>query len=196
MKKIVAIVGASLLVLLTGCSQVNSAATIGTTDVPITTVQNTVKDILSERTKIDTTGMQLQTGADLNVAALRFHVISVLFDHLAVALKLPVTDAQIATTRASIISKIGSEAALPKALIGAGIAKVDFPRYLRTVLIAQEIGKVAAAAGDTSTDGSGIQKLIIAQANKDKVVINPKYGSWDAANANVVAAPANSAVTK
>ena len=29
-----------------------------------------------------------------------------------------------------------------------------------------------------------------------KVVINPKYGSWDAANANVVAAPANSAVTK
>ena len=196
MKKIVAIVGASLLVLLTGCSQVNSAATIGSTDVPITTVQNTVKDILSERTKIDTTGMQLQTGADLNVAALRFHVISVLFDHLAVALKLSITDAQIATTRASIISKIGTEADLPKALIGAGIAKVDFPRYLRTVLIAQEIVKVAAAAGDTSTDGSGIQKLIIAQANKDKVVINPKYGSWDAANANVVAAPANSAVTK
>ena len=119
MKKIVAIVGASLLVLLTGCSQVNSAATIGSTDVPITTVQNTVKDILSERTKIDTTGMQLQTGADLNVAALRFHVISVLFDHLAVALKLSITDAQIATTRASIISKIGTEADLPKALIGA-----------------------------------------------------------------------------
>jgi hypothetical protein len=67
---------------------------------------------------------------------------------------------------------------------------------VRTVLIAQKIGKFAAESGDTSTDGSGIQKLIIAQANKDKVVINPKYGSWDAANANVVPAPANSAVTK
>lgn len=196
MKKIVAILGASLLVLLTGCSQVNSAATIGKTDVPISTVQATVKDILSERSKIDTKGMQLETGGALNVSALRFHVISVLFDHLVIALKIPVTDAEIATTRASIISKIGTEADLPKALVGAGISKNDFPRYVRTVLIAQKIGKFAQESGDTSTDGSGIQKLIVAQANKDKVVINPKYGSWDAANANVVPAPANSAVTK
>jgi hypothetical protein len=98
-KKIVAILGASLLVLLTGCSQVNSAATIGKTDVPISTVQATVKDILSERSKIDTKSMQLETGGALNVSALRFHVISVLFDHLVIALKIPVTDAEIATTR-------------------------------------------------------------------------------------------------
>lgn len=195
-KKIVAITGSVLLVLLTGCSQINSAATIGKTEVPISTIQTSVTNVLTERSKVDTTGMQLKLGTDLNLSEVRFHVISVLFDHIATALKIPITDAQIATTRAAIITKVGSEADLPKALVGAGIASSDFPRYLRTALIAQELEKVAAAAGDTSTDGSAIQKLLAAQANKEKVIINPKYGTWDYTNGNVVPAPANSAVSK
>lgn len=194
MKKLVAAASAVLLILLTACSQVNSAATIGKTEIPVSTIEKTVNGILAERSKVDTTGMQLQTGATLNVSAVRFHVLSVLFDDIAAKMKMPIPDADLAKRRASIISQINGEAQLPKALVNAGIASFDFPRYVRTVLIAENLTQALKAAGDTSTDGSSIQKLIISMANEKKVVINPKYGSWDYTTGNIVDSAANSAV--
>ena len=195
MKKLIALASAGLLVLLTACSQVNSAATIGKTEVPVSTIEHTVNGILTERAKVDTTGMQLQTGATLNVSALRFHVLSFLFDDIALKMKMPISDADIAKRRAAIIAQINGEAALPKALVNAGIASFDFLRYVRTVLIAENLTSALKAAGDTTTDGSSIQKLIISMANEKKVVINPKYGSWDYTAGNIVAPATNSAVT-
>jgi len=195
LKKLIAVASAGLLILLTACSQVNSAATIGKTEIPVSTIEKTVNGILTERAKVDTTGMQLQTGATLNVSAVRFHVLSVLFDDIAAKMKMPVSDADIAKRRAAIISQINGEAQLPKALVNAGIASFDFPRYVRTVLIAENLTQALKAAGDTSTDGSSIQKLIISMANEKKVVINPKYGSWDYTTGNIVDTAANSAVT-
>jgi hypothetical protein len=194
LKKLVAAASAVLLILLTACSQVNSAATIGKTEIPVSTIEKTVNGILAERSKVDTTGMQLQTGATLNVSAVRFHVLSVLFDDIAAKMKMPIPDADLAKRRASIISQINGEAQLPKALVNAGIASFDFPRYVRTVLIAENLTQALKAAGDTSTDGSSIQKLIISMANEKKVVINPKYGSWDYTTGNIVDSAANSAV--
>jgi hypothetical protein len=195
-KKLVAVLSAGLLLVLTGCSSTNSAATIGKTEIPLSTVQGSISEILKERAKIDTQGMNLSTGADLNTNAIRFHVISVIFDDIATKISLKVKDSEIAARRADIILQIGGEDRLASSLVGAQIAPKDFPRYLRTVLLAEKFGDALKAQGDTSTDGSGIQKLIIAMGKEKKVKINPRYGSWDYENGNILPAPDNAAVKK
>jgi hypothetical protein len=195
-KKIVAVLGAGLLLLVTGCSSSNSAATVGKTEIPLTTLQGTVSEIIKERSKVETTGLTLATGEELNVNAVRFHVISVLFDDIASRLKLEITDAQIAARRADIILQIGGEDRLAFSLVGAQIAPKDFPRYIRTVLLAEKFGEALTAQGDTSTDGSGIQKLIVGMAKEEKVKINPRYGVWDYASGNIAPIEDNATVKK
>lgn len=195
-KKIVAVLGAGLLLLVTGCSSSNSAATVGKTEIPLTTLQGSVSEVIKERSKVETTGLTLATGKELNVNAVRFHVISVLFDDIASRLKIEITDAQIAARRADIILQIGGEDRLAFSLVGAQIAPKDFPRYIRTVLLAEKFGEALTAQGDTSTDGSGIQKLIVGMAKEEKVKINPRYGVWDYASGNIAPIEDNATVKK
>lgn len=195
-KKIVAVLGAGLLLFVTGCSSSNSAATVGKTEIPLSTVQGSVSEVIKERNKVETTGLTLATGQELNVNAVRFHVISVLFDDIASRLKLEITDAQIAARRADIILQIGGEDRLAFSLVGAQIAPRDFERYIRTVLLAEKFGEALVAQGDTSTDGSGIQKLIIGMAKEEKVEINPRYGVWDYATGNIAPIEDNKTVKK
>ena len=195
-KKIVAVLGAGLLLLVTGCSSSNSAATVGKTEIPLTTLQGSVNEVIKERSKVETTGLTLATGQELNINAVRFHVISVLFDDIASRLKIEITDAQIAARRADIILQIGGEDRLAFSLVGAQIAPKDFPRYIRTVLLAEKFGEALTAQGDTSTDGSGIQKLIVGMAKEEKVKINPRYGVWDYASGNIAPIEDNATVKK
>jgi len=195
-KKIVAVFGAGLLLFVTGCSSTNSAATIGKTVIPISTVQGSVSEIIKERNKVETEGLNLATGAELNVDAVRFHIISVLFDDIAERIKVKITDAEIATRRADIISQIGGEDRLAFSLVGAQIAPKDFERYIRTVLLAEKLGEALKANGDTSTDGSGIQKLIVGMGKEEKVKINPRYGVWNYETGNVDPVVDNAAVKK
>ena len=195
-KKIVAVLGAGLLILVTGCSSSNSAATVGKTEIPLKTLQGTVSEIIEERNKVETTGLTLATGAELNVNAVRFHVISVLFDDIAERIKVKITDAEIAARRADIVLQVGGEDRIAFSLVGAQIAPRDFERYIRTVLLAEKLGEALKANGDTSTDGSGIQKLIIGMAKEQKVEINPRYGVWDYATGNIAPIADNATVKK
>lgn len=195
-KKIVAVIGAGLLILVTGCSSSNSAATIGKTEVPLSTMQGTVSEIIKERNKVDTTGITLAIGEELNTNAIRFHVISILFDDIAERIKIEITDAEIAARRADIILQIGGEDRLDFSLVGAQIAPRDFERYIRTVLLAEKFGDALVAQGDTSTDGSGIQKLIVGMAKEEKVKINPRYGTWDYESGNIAPIQDNATVKK
>lgn len=195
-KKIVASLGAGLLLVLTGCSSSNSAATIGKTEIPIATVQGTIDQILKERAKVDTAGMNIVSGAELNTNAIRFHVISVLFDDISEKISLKLKDSEIAARKADIILQIGGEDRLAMSLVGAQIAPKDFPRYLRTVLLAEKIGEALKSQGDPSTDGSAIQKLLVAMAKEKKVKINPRYGTWDYENGNITPAADNATVKK
>ena len=195
-KKIVAVFGAGLILFVTGCSSSNSAATIGKTEIPLTTVQGTVSEITKERNKVETTGLTLATGEELNVNSVRFHIISVLFDEIADRIKVKVTDAEIAARRADIILQIGGEDRLAFSLVGAQIAPKDFERYIRTVILAEKLGDALVKNGDTSTDGSGIQKLIIGMAKEQKVEINPRYGVWDYASGNIAPIADNATVKK
>lgn len=195
-KKIVALLGAGLLLVLTGCSSSNSAATIGKTEIPTATVQGSITEILKERAKVETTGMNLSSGVELNTNVIRFHVISVLFDDIAEKISLKLKGSDLAARRADIILQIGGEDRLAMSLVGAQIAPKDFQRYLRTILLAEKLGDALKAQGDTSTDGSGIQKLIVAMAKEKKVKVNPRYGAWDYKNGNIVSAADNATVKK
>lgn len=193
MKRIVALITIASALLLAGCSQVGAAATLGSTKISQATVQKSIDGALAERAKVDTTGMQLETGAAFNRNELRFHLMSVLLGAVAADGKITVTKAEIDARRATIVTQIGGEKALPKALVGASIAQVDFPQYILLILQSEKIAQAAVAAGvPQANTGTEIEKLIIAKAKALKVTVNPRYGKWDPATGDIVAADAAS----
>jgi len=195
-KKIFAILAATAL-LLTGCSQVGAAATIGNTKITQATVQGSIDSILAERAKVDTTQMKLETGESLNRGQLRFHLLTALLREVGAELKVSVTKAEIDTRRASILEQIGGAAALPNALVNAGIAPPDFDQYIEAISISDKMSQALVASGVTQDQvGTELQKLVVAKAKVLGVTVNPRYGKWDAATADIVATdPASTAVT-
>ena len=196
MKKFLAIIVATAL-LLTGCSQVGAAATVGGTKITQATVQGSIDSILAERAKVDTTQMQLETGESLNRSQLRFHLFSNILRALGEELKIEVTKAEIDTRRASIIEQVGGATSLPSALVGAGIAPADLDTYIEAISFSDKISQALVAAGVTEDQvGTEIQKLVVAKAKELGVTVNPRYGKWDPKVADVVANDsASSAVT-
>jgi parvulin-like peptidyl-prolyl isomerase len=194
-KKIFAILAATAL-LLTGCSQVGAAATVGNTKITQATVQGSIDSILAERAKVDTTQMKLETGESLNRGQLRFHLLTALLREVGAELKVSVTKAEIDTRRASILEQIGGAAALPNALVNAGIAPADFDQYIEAISISDKISQALVASGVTQDQvGTELQKLVVAKAKVLGVTVNPRYGKWDAATADIVATdPASTAV--
>ena len=191
MKKILALVAVATTLLLTGCSQVGSAATIGSTKISQATVQSSIDAILAARQGADTSQMQLETGEVLNRGQLRFHLLTALLREVGKEIKLSVSKAEIDTRRQGIIDQVGGEEALPNALVGAGIAPNDFDRYIEAILISDKITQTLTAAGVTETDmGAQISKIVVAKAKELGVTVNPRYGKWDATVADVVASDA------
>lgn len=191
MKKILALVAVATTLLLTGCSQVGSAVTVGGTKISQATVQSSIDAILAARQGVDTSQMQLETGEVLNRGQLRFHLLTTLLREVGKEIKLSVSKAEIDTRRQSIIDQLGGEEALPNALVGAGIAPKDFDQYIEAILIQDKITQALTAAGVTEADmGAQIQKLVVAKAKELGVTVNPRYGKWDPAVADVVASDA------
>ncbi|MBI3430128.1 MAG: hypothetical protein HY050_08775 [Actinobacteria bacterium] len=188
MKKLIAVITvAAAALVLGGCSQVGAAATVGSVKITEATVQKSIETALAERKKVDTTGMQLETGAAFNRNQLRFHLIATLLGAVVGDLKITVTKAEIDTRRAEILTQLGGGANLPKALVGAGIASPDFDKYLELILFSEKLAKAEVAAGVAEADtGTAIQKLVVDKAKKIKVTVNPKYGKWDPATGDVL----------
>ena len=188
---------ATAALLLTGCSQVGAAATLGDIKITQATVQGSVDSILAERAKVDTSQMELETGEALNRGQLRFHLLSALLRAVGEELKLEVTKAEIDTRRASIVTQVGGEESMPTALVNAGIAPEDLDAYIEAISFSDKISQALVASGVTEDQvGTEIQKLIVAKSKELGVTINPRYGKWDAEVADIVATdPASSAVT-
>ena len=197
MKKVISLVSISVALLLAGCSQVSSAATVGSVKISQATVQSSINDIMAERSKVDTSQMQLEVGEDLNRSQMRFHVLSALLNKVAEKLAITVTKAEIDTRRASITEQVGGAQGLPTALVGAGIAAKDFDLYLQSIIISDRLSQGLEASGIPADQiGTAIQRLVVEVAEENKVTINPRYGAWDALNADVVPVDsAGSAVT-
>jgi len=124
-KKIIVAITVATALVLTGCSQIGAAATVGSVKISEAQVQKSIDASLAERKKVDTTGMQLETGAAFNRNQLRFHLIAALIGSVVADMKISVTKAEIDARRAQILTQLGGEANLPKALVGAGIAGAD-----------------------------------------------------------------------
>ena len=197
MKKFLALLAVVSVLGLSGCGKVDSAATLGDITISQASAQAIVDEVLAERAKVDTSQMQLETGATLNVSQLRFHLLRTLIRELGVELQIKVTKAEIDTRRASIIEQVGGEAALPTALVNAGIAPQDLDRYIEAIAYSDKIGQKLVAAGVTEDQlGAEIQKLVVAKAKELGVTVNPRYGKWDPTVADIVESdPASSAVT-
>jgi hypothetical protein len=190
-KKILALVAVATTLLLTGCSQVGSAATLGSTKISQATVQGSIDAILAARQGVDTSQMQLETGEILNRGQLRFHLLTALLREVGKEIKLSVSKAEIDARRQGIIDQVGGEEALPNALVGAGIAPNDFDQYIEAILISDKITQALTAAGVSEADmGAQISKLVVAKAKELGVTVNPRYGKWDATIADVVASDA------
>ena len=189
MKKILAVLTIASALLLTGCSQTNQAATIGDFKISQTELQSSIDAVMAERTKVDSSQMQLESGEALNRGQLRFKILMHTFDEIAKELKIEVTSSQIGAKRASIIQSVGGEAELPKNLVNAAIALQDFDTYVRAIVISDQIAAALAQSGVAEEEVSTkVGDLLNAKAKSLGVKINPRYGVWDNEIGDVVAA--------
>ena len=188
MKKIIALIAAVSLFSLSACGQVNSAATLGDVTITQEDLQTTVTEMLKAREGVDTTQMQLETGATLNRSQLRFKIITTIFDAIAKELQLKITTAEITKMSADMVTQSGGADAFAKNLVAAQIAESNFPVYVHAVLISNKLTAALKASGVADADVSAkISELVSAKAKQLKINVNPRYGTWDNATGDIVA---------
>lgn len=196
MKKFFALFIAATLAL-TGCSNVDSAATVGDTEISLTDLQAQIELINSERKSVDTSQMQLETGDGLSRSQLSYMISNLVIEALAKDEEIKVSNSEIESYKAEIFTNIGGEENLPNVLVSASIPSTAVNEVLRRDLILRKLTEKQVAAGaDESSINAAIQKLVTDKANALKVTVNPRYGTWDSNTLAVVAAePAGDAVT-
>ena len=188
MKKILALVGVISVLALSGCGKVDNAATIGDISISQASAQATVDEVLAERAKLDTSGMQLQTGSALNRSQLRFTIVTTLFDEIAKELTLEISSTEIEKAKSDLIAQSGGQEALAKNLVAAQIAPSNFDRYVRAIITSNKIQEALAASGVDKADlSSRITQLVNAKAAELKIKVNPRYGTWDQDTGDIVA---------
>jgi SurA N-terminal domain len=196
-KKMTVAATVGLLLLLTACTPPNSAAIIGKKSISIDKIQKTVDEMLAERTKVSTAGMTLDSGEVLNRNQVTFFVIAELLNQLGADHKISVTEQEVSDEIKKITTQVGGVKQLPTALVNAGIAPTNLRAYFHTYLMSSKISEALLASGVASAEVSAtVQKLVAAEADKLKVSVNPRYGTWDSARATIVAAPLASGSVK
>jgi len=190
-KKILALLGVISVLALSGCGKVDSAATVGDITISQASAQSILDEVLAERAKIDTAGLQIQTGNALNRSQLRFTIVTTLFDEIAKELKLEISSTEIEKAKADLIAQSGGQEALAKNLVAAEIAPSNFDNYVRAIITSNKLQEALKASGVSDADVSArITQLINAKAAELKVEVNPRYGTWDQDTGDIVATDA------
>ena len=197
MKKILTALVVATGLLLTGCSNVDAALSLGDTKITTEELQTNVDSILAERAKVDTSQMQLESGEPLLRNQLNFRLLILAFSEIEKELDIQITSSEIAARRAEIIEQVGGEEALPAALVSASIAPEYLEGYLRALLTTQKLGEALSMTGVEEAEVQArIQELYVAKINELKIKVSPRYGTWDPATGTIMAAvPASDAVT-
>ena len=120
-QKLTALASISTLLFLAGCTSTTAAVTVGKNSTSVARVQESVTNILNARKGVDTTGMNLLTGADLATSQAQFFLISQLLEDEGKSIGITVTPAEATKEKNVAIKQVGGAAALPKALVGANI---------------------------------------------------------------------------
>jgi hypothetical protein len=190
-KKILTALVVATGLLLSGCSNVDAAVTLGDTKITTAELQANVDLILAERAKVDTSQMQLETGETLLRNQLNFQLLLTGFAEIAKDLSIQITSSEIAGRRAQIVEQVGGEEALPGALVSASIAPADLDGYLRAIITTEKLGEALVQTGVAEADiQTRTQQLFVAKVNELKIKVNPRYGKWDATAGQVVAGDA------
>lgn len=184
MKKSLIVMLAVSSLFLSGCGKSDVAAKIGKTDILQKDVQTSINETLAERTKIDTSNMNLMSGEQLNRNILRFKVIAHVFAQIAQDQGLKVTKGQVDSMRAQLTAQVGGAQNLPYALVNAYIAPRDFDNYIKTIIISNTIADAInkSNAGDAPTI---LNQLIQQKIAKEGIKINPRYGAWNMDSADL-----------
>ncbi len=196
MKRVLALVFAAVIAL-TGCSSVDSAATIGDEKISVSDLQSQVDVILEERKGVDTTQMQLESGEALTRSQLSYMISNLIIDQVANDEKINISKSEIEAYKSEIFTNIGGETNLPNVLVSAAIPSNSLEEVLRRDLILRKISEKRASAGDDEAAiSAAIQKLVTDKANQLEVTVNPRYGTWDINTLTVAAKePTGDAVT-
>ena len=197
MKKIFVALIATIGLFLTGCSQMNSAATVGEEEITVKLLQSQVDSILEARKGVDTSQMQLETGETLTRGQLTFLIANLVIEEVSKEAGIEVSTTDLELYKQEIFQSIGGEEMLPSVLVNAAIAPEALDDVLRRDLI---LRKLSAGAKDAGSDDAAanqlVQTAVTKKANELKIVINPRYGVWDSNSFAVVAKdPAGDAVT-
>jgi uncharacterized protein (DUF1501 family) len=183
-KKVITTVLAALV--LTSCSSMNSGITIGDREFSSNDIQKPVDEVLRDRKIVDTSGMQLPEADELLRNQAQFYIVGVLLDRIATDKKLSITNADIAARRTEILSQVGGEAELPKALVSASLAQSNLDAYLKILIISEKLSKDIILSGVSSEQAAEeVNKIVVAVAKKLGVKVNPKYGKWNPATASI-----------
>ena len=197
MKKILTALVVATGLLLTGCSNVDAALSLGDSKITTAELQGNVDSILAERAKVDISQMQLDSGETLLRNQLNFRLLLLAFSEIEKELDIQITSSEIAGRRAEIIEQVGGEEALPGALVSASIAPEYLDGYLRALLTTQKLGQALGQTGVAEAEiQTRIQQLFVAKINELKIKVSPRYGIWDPTTGTIIAAvPASDAVT-
>lgn len=178
--------GLVIVFLLSACGSTGSGVSIGKTEVSSAQIQKYVDEILTERAKVDTSQMNLDSGASLVRTQAQFQIISVVLDQIISEKKISVTAADVAARRAEIITQIGSETDLPQALVSASLAPSNLDKYLKIILISEKLNALVVSDGATAeTAGEAVTKLVTDTAKKLGVKVNSRYGKWNEGTATI-----------
>jgi len=190
-KKILTALVVATGLLLTGCSNVDAALSLGDTKITTEELQGNVDSILAERAKVDISQMQLDSGETLLRNQLNFRLLLLAFSEIEKELDIQITSSEIAGRRAEIIEQVGGEEALPGALVSASIAPEYLDGYLRALLTTQKLGQALGQTGVAEAEiQTRIQQLFVAKINELKIKVSPRYGIWDPTTGTIIAAVA------
>ena len=176
----------SIAILLTGCSSMGTGVTIGDKEIKSSEIQKSVDEILEARKKVDTTQMQLVIGAELLRNQAQFVIISNLLDKIAADNKIVVSEAEVSARRADVVAQVGGEASLPNALVGSSLAASNLNAYLRILIISEKLNAAVVSSGiPVEQAGEAVTKIVVANAKKLGIKVNPKYGTWNPDSASI-----------
>ena len=181
-------IGGLLIVgaILAGCANSSSAVSMKHGSISISNLQSTINAITAERIATNTTPENALTGANLVRAQLRLKIISFLLHRGASEKGIVLNPAEVASSREKIVAQVGGEAGLPAALANASIAASDLDRYIEDILI--QDGLRAKLVAPTATDQEfslALQKYVSEIGAREKVKLNPRYGTWVAATSDI-----------
>jgi len=120
-KKVIGAILAVAALFLSGCSQVDSAATVGETKIELSELQSQIDTILTERKAVDTSQMQLETGEALTRSQLAYMISNLIIDEVAKTEKIEISNSDLEAYKVEIYANIGGEANLPNILVNASI---------------------------------------------------------------------------